>query len=53
MTGELVFGSLDDGLLVLLTNAAGGLARGDDTMRRDFEGHGRFQTRQWVSLLIG
>ncbi|MNN24240.1 hypothetical protein D3C81_1376660 [compost metagenome] len=53
VAGELVLGGLDDGLLVLLANAAGGLARGLGAMRRDFKGHERFQTRQWVSLMTG
>ncbi|MNG91687.1 hypothetical protein D3C79_506020 [compost metagenome] len=36
MAGKLVFGGLDNGLFVLLADAARGLARGGEAMRRDF-----------------
>ena len=36
VAGELVLGGLDDGLFVLLADAAGGLARIGEAMRRDF-----------------
>ncbi|MNG29184.1 hypothetical protein D3C84_1145690 [compost metagenome] len=39
VTGEFIFGGLEDGLFVFLTNATGGLA----TVGRDFKGHGRFR----------
>ncbi|MNZ68240.1 hypothetical protein D3C78_865030 [compost metagenome] len=43
VTGELVFGGFDDGLFVLLTNAADGFS----AVGWDFKGHRHFRTGGW------